>query len=166
MLNRLFARKGSCLPLKNGASGYRLRTLSAAAFVAGLLVVGGCANSVPRPVSPDMSALAPAEQAIAEARAVHADELAPAALREAQRRMSQARKILVQAALRGTQPDAAEQLAVNRLVEEARVDALRAQALTQRAAVSNALGEFERALRSEEQSNSPDEAENGPLNNR
>jgi hypothetical protein len=95
---------------------------------------------------------------------VHADELAPSALREAQRRLGQARTILLQASLRGTQPDAGEKLAVDRLVEQARVDALLAQALTQRAAVGNALGEFEKALRTEDASDESDApGANGPL---
>jgi len=110
-------------------------------------VVAGCAgNSGPRPVAPDLTVLEPAEEAIAQARAIRADELAPEALREAQRRVSLARTIVLQSALQGTQPDEAQRVRIEQLVEEARVDAMLASAVTQREAVGNALGEYEKAL--------------------
>lgn len=105
--------------------------------------LAACATNVPKPSVPDNSALQPAYAAINKAQAAGAVQLAPEALREAQRRADLAESILYQAAINQRAPNAAEKLRVERLVEEAGVDARLALALTQQEAVGRKRTELQ-----------------------
>lgn len=111
------------------------------------LLVAGCANSPDQQgVEPDLSLLAPAEQALDEARSAHVEQFAPRALDAARRRLALARDIIYVAARQGRALDDAEHERVTNLVEAARLDARLALVKTQAMAVGLKLDELQRAL--------------------
>ena len=90
------------------------------ALAAGLLILAsaGCAsNTVVSPSAPDESVLAPAEQALAKARAAEADTFAPRVVDASRRRIATARDILYSAARANRELSDTERARVEALVE-------------------------------------------------
>lgn len=112
-----------------------------------LLGIAGCAGAPSaRPAAPDLSALAPAERAFAQARAAHAGQFAPRALDAARRRITTARDILYRAAGQRRSLTEVERERVAQLVQAAELDARSALVQTQAKAVMAKLGELRGAL--------------------
>lgn len=110
-------------------------------------ILGGCANEPLRlPVMPEESALADAEAKLREADATGAGETAPELLRQARRRLVNARGILYEASAASREPTEAELLRVRRLADEAWLDARLAIARTREAEVAARLAEAEAEL--------------------
>jgi len=98
--------------------------------------LAACAGNVRQPQVPDNSLLLPAEAMVEKAEAAGAAQLAPGALREAHRRLGVAQGLLYEAAIQGRGINKTESRRVERLVEEATVDARLALALTKQEAVA------------------------------
>lgn len=112
-----------------------------------LLGMAGCAGAPSaRPAAPDLSALTPAEQALAQARAAHAADFAPRALDAARRRIALARDIIYGAAKQRRDLTPLERERVTQLVQAAELDARSALVQTQAKAVITKLAELRRAL--------------------
>ncbi|WP_293626254.1 hypothetical protein [Salinisphaera sp.] len=116
---------------------------------AGLVILAsaGCAsNAVVTPSAPDQSVLAPAEQALAKARAADADTFAPRAVDASRRRISTARDILYSAARANRELNDTERARVEALVAAAELDARSALTQTQAKAVQTKLAELQGQL--------------------
>ena len=109
-----------------------------------LLVIAGCASrgGGAMPSAPDESVLAPAEQALAEARDAEADTFAPRVVDASRRRIATARDILFTAARDDRPLNDTERARVEQLVDAAALDARSALAQTQARAVKAKLDEF------------------------
>ena len=119
------------------------------ALAAGLLILAsaGCAsNTVVSPSAPDESVLAPAEQALAKARAAEADTFAPRVVDASRRRIATARDILYSAARANRELSDTERARVEALVEAAELDARSALTQTQAKAVQTKLAELQGQL--------------------
>lgn len=127
------------------------RSLIALFAILWLVGCGGGAAVAP-PGAPDESVLAPAEQALAKARAADADTFAPRALDAARRRIATARDILYAAARSNRELSATEQARVEQLVAAAELDARSALVQTQAGAVQTKLGELQGQLGDHNQS--------------
>lgn len=109
--------------------------------------LSACAGEPVRlPVMPEESALAEAEAVLREAGDAGAGEAAPELLRQARRRLVEARGILYEAAAASREPNETEHLRVRRLADETRLDARLAIARTRQAAAEARLAEFESRL--------------------
>lgn len=116
------------------------------ALVLAIGVATGCATApVAVPEPPDESLLAEAQAMMDKARDAGASELAPDPLREARRRLAAARGILYRAAGSGGLDEAQTQR-VQRLADEAHLDARLALARTQANAVARKLAELRAEL--------------------
>jgi len=114
-----------------------------------VLTASACAGtSAPDrdPIDADLSALAPAEQALQELDSANARQAAPRALDAARRRLSLARDIIYAAALEGRRPDEAEQRRITNLVEGARLDARLARVRAQVHEVDDQLAQVRQEL--------------------
>lgn len=125
------------------------------------VLVAGCTNTPDyHAIEPDLSLLAPAEQALAEAHDAHVEQFAPQALDAARRRVSLARDIIYLAARQGRELNDAEHERVTSLVQSARLDARLALVKTQASAVGVKLKQLQRAL-GNQRSQQPKTAVNG-----
>ena len=124
------------------SSGCRLIHLVVA--LVALLVIAGCASrgGATMPSAPDESVLAPAEQALAEARDAEADTFAPRVVDASRRRIATARDILFTAARDDRPLNDTERARVEQLVDAAALDARSALAQTQARAVKAKLDEL------------------------
>ena len=110
-----------------------------------LLVIAGCASrggGATMPSAPDESVLAPAEQALAEARDAEADTFAPRVVDASRRRIATARDILFTAARDDRPLNDTERARVEQLVDAATLDARSVLAQTQARAVQAKLDEL------------------------
>ncbi|GAB3674833.1 hypothetical protein GCM10028792_11970 [Salinisphaera aquimarina] len=108
-----------------------------------IAVATGCAGgAIKAPSAPDESVLAPAEQALAKARAAQADTFAPRVVDASRRRIATARDILYDAARARRPLNNGEKSRVDRLVAAAELDARSALVQTQAKAVQSKLGEL------------------------
>lgn len=125
-------------------SGIRHPRSLAALLIAASAALAGCAgSSVTPPSLPDDSALQPAEQALAEARAAQADTFAPRSVDASRRRIATARDILFAAARARRPLTDSEQSRVDQLVAAAQLDARSALVETQARAVQTKLEELQ-----------------------
>ncbi len=116
-------------------------------IVLAVLAATGCANAPPaRPAAPDVSALEPAEQALARARQVNAEQFAPRPLDAARRRIATARDIIYQAAKARRPLNDVERERVEQLVNAAELDAQSALVQTQARAVMAKLAQLQREM--------------------
>lgn len=120
------------------------RLIPLVAALVALLVMVGCAGrgGMTMPSAPDESVLAPAEQALAEARDAQADTFAPRVVDASRRRIATARDILFTAARADRPLDDTERDRVAQLVDAAALDARSALAQTQARAVQTKLDEL------------------------
>lgn len=108
-------------------------------------ILGGCANEPVRlPVMPEDSALADAEAMLRKAD--EAEATAPELLRQARRRLVNARGILYEASAASREPNEVERLRVRRLADEAWLDARLAIARAREAEAAAKLAEAEAEL--------------------
>lgn len=104
------------------------------------LLIAGCASApAKQPIEPNLSLLAPANKALAKARAAHAQQFAPLVLDAARRRLALARSIIYMAARQGRELTDEERERVTDLVKAARLDARLALVKTQARAVGKKL---------------------------
>ncbi len=120
-------------------------------FIVLLMLLAACAGNVRAPQIPENSQLRPAQAMVQKAEAAGAAQLAPAALREAHRRLGLAQGLLYNAATQHRDISAAEKRRIDRLVEEATVDARLALALTQQEAVERKRAAFQGAVEGNEE---------------
>lgn len=111
------------------------------------VAIAGCASTPDyEPIEPDMSLLAPAQQALTQARAAHVKKFAPRALDAARQKMSLARDVIYLAASKGRGLNPAEHERVVDLVQSARLDAKLALVKTQARATRVKLEQLQRAV--------------------
>lgn len=116
--------------------------LAVLALAAGILAACA-AEPVRLPAMPEEAVFADAETLLQEAHDAGAAEVAPDLLRDARRRLVNARGILYQAAAASRQASEGERLRVRRLADEAWLDARLALARIRRAEVETRLAEIE-----------------------
>lgn len=119
------------------------RALAALLIALSAALVGCAGSSVKPPSVPDDSALQPAEQALAEARAAQADTFAPRSVDASRRRIATARDILFSAARARRPLSEREQSRVDQLVTAAQLDARSALVETQARAVQAKLEQLQ-----------------------
>lgn len=110
-------------------------------------LLGACAGAAHRPLIPDDTPLRPAQALVKKAEDAGAGDLAPSVLREAYRRLDIARGVIYRAAVNNRKVNSTEEKRINRLVEEASVDARLALARTQQEAVQRKLNEYNASVR-------------------
>lgn len=111
------------------------------------LLVAGCASQPRGPaIEPNLSLLAPAKQALKQARSAHAEKFAPRALDAARRRLALARDVVYLAARQGRKLNEEESERVKDLVNAARLDARMALTKTQAIATGVKLQEMQHTL--------------------
>lgn len=127
------------------ASHHRwFRHLIAGAAIAASAAGAGCASQrAAQPHIPDQSVLNPATQALQKAVSVHADQFAPRIVDSARRRITVARDILFKAAESDRSLTPAENDRVQKLVDQARLDARAALVKTQAGAVQSQIGQLQ-----------------------
>lgn len=125
------------------------------AMLAIVWLVGCAGPAFVTPDAPDVSVLAPAEQALAKARAADADTFAPRVVDAARRRIATARDILYGAARANRELTDTEHDRVDRLVAAARLDARSALVQTQARAVQTKLAELQGRLGGQVQNPNP-----------
>jgi|AntDeeMinimDraft_5_1070356.scaffolds.fasta_scaffold03902_4 hypothetical protein len=132
------------MPASASNPGFVIKHLIAA-FA--LVWITGCAgHAFAPPSAPDDSVLAPAEKALAKARAAEADTFAPRAVDASRRRIATARDILFDAARSQRELTAEEQDRIDKLIAAARLDARSALVQTQAGAVQTKLAELQGQL--------------------
>ncbi|MGB7754528.1 MAG: hypothetical protein WBL23_00470 [Salinisphaera sp.] len=127
------------------ASHHRwFRHLIAGAAIAASAAGAGCASQrAAQPHIPDQSVLDPATQALQKAVSVHADQFAPRIVDSARRRITVARDILFKAAESDRSLTPAEHDRIQKLVDQARLDARAALIKTQAGAVQSQIGQLQ-----------------------
>lgn len=130
------------MPAKGSSSVCRVAQMAALAAV---LMLAGCAGGTvfKPPGTPDDSVLAPAEQALAKARAADADTFAPRVVDASRRRIATARDIIYGAARASRPLDDTEQQRVDQLVDAAELDARSALVQTQARAVQTQVEQLQ-----------------------
>lgn len=140
----------------------RFCSLIAAAAILVSIVVAGCASqSATQTEVPDQSVLDPATQALDKAMSAHADQFAPRIVDSARRRITVARDILFQAAQADRSPTDTENDRIQKLVDQARLDARAALIKTQAGAVDRQIKQLQGGGPSELNNNGTGQSNSG-----